>query len=67
MSDQTALIARLQEIVAEETAAEVLRKWTGAPILAVVPHDPLSSVEHGKLGQVVLDALIECDWANLAQ
>lgn len=52
--------------VAEETVAEVLRKWTKAPILAVVPHDPLSSVEHGKLGQVVLDALIDCDWEKLA-
>lgn len=52
--------------VAEETVAEVLRKWTKAPILAVVPHDPLSSIEHGKLGPVVLDALIDCDWENLA-
>ncbi len=53
--------------VAEETVAEVLRKWTQASILAVVPHDPLSSVEHGKLGQVVLDALMDCDWETLAQ
>lgn len=51
---------------AEETVAEVLRKWTQAPILAVVPHDPLSSVEHGKLGSVVLDALCDCDWESLA-
>lgn len=52
---------------AEETVAGVLHQWTKAPILAIVPHDPLSSVEHGKLGPVVLDALIDCDWANLAQ
>jgi dethiobiotin synthetase len=52
---------------AEETAAAILHQWTKAPILAVVPHDPLSSVEHGKLGPVVLDALIDCDWANLAK
>jgi dethiobiotin synthetase len=51
---------------AEETAAAILYQWAKAPILAVVPHDPLSSVEHGKLGPVVIDALIDCDWANLA-
>lgn len=53
--------------VAEETVAEVLYQWAKAPILAVVPRDPLSSVEHGKLGQVVLDALMDCDWEKLAQ
>lgn len=52
--------------VAEETVAEVLAKWAKAPILAEVPRDPLSSVEHGKLGSVVLDALCDCDWESLA-
>jgi dethiobiotin synthetase len=50
---------------AEESVAEILRKWAKAPILAVVPRDPRSSVEHGKLGQVALDALSDCDWAKL--
>jgi dethiobiotin synthetase len=51
---------------AEETVAAILYQWTKAPVLAVVPHDPLSSVEHGKLGPVVVDALVDCDWGNLA-
>jgi len=51
--------------IAEETVCDVLTEWGRAPILAVVPRDPGSDVESGRLGEAVVAALGTCDWQAL--
>jgi len=53
--------------IAEETVCDVLREWGRTRILAVVPRDPASHVESGRLGRTVVTALESCDWAALMQ
>jgi hypothetical protein len=34
-------------------------------VLSIVPLDEGSNVEEGKLGQLVVEALGDCDWAKI--
>jgi len=52
---------------AEETAADVIAEYGDVEILAIVPHDEDSDVENCRLGNLTVDALTDCDWAELAQ
>ena len=53
--------------IAEETVFDVLTEWGRTRILAVVPRDPESDVEAGRLGNAALDALRLCDWRRIAR
>jgi len=53
--------------VAEETAEEVISKCGGVTVLAVVPFDETVSIEEPDLGEVVIESLMDCGWAELAQ
>ncbi|MBN1818105.1 MAG: dethiobiotin synthase [Sedimentisphaerales bacterium] len=48
--------------IAEETVADVLREWGRIPLLAVVPRDPASNVEQGRLGRTMMASLERVDW-----
>jgi dethiobiotin synthetase len=54
-------------IVAEETAEQVITQCSGVNILSVVPFDETVSIEEPDLGEVVIESLMDCDWAKLAQ
>jgi dethiobiotin synthetase len=51
--------------LAEETAANVLTEWGQVEILSIVPLDEGSNVEDGKLGELTIEALGDCDWAQM--
>ncbi|MHC4617451.1 MAG: dethiobiotin synthase [Planctomycetota bacterium] len=53
--------------VAEETAGEVIARYSGAPVLAVVPFDETVDIEQPCLGEMIVSTLLDCDWARLAQ
>ncbi|MBN1125043.1 MAG: dethiobiotin synthase [Sedimentisphaerales bacterium] len=48
--------------IAEETVADVLKEWGHIPLLAVVPWDPASNVEQGRLSRTVIVSLERVDW-----
>lgn len=52
---------------AEETGADVITEYGQVEILAIVPHDEDSDVDSCRLGDLTVDALTDCDWAELAQ
>jgi dethiobiotin synthetase len=52
---------------AEETGADVITEYGDVEILAIVPHDEDSDVENCRLGDLAVEALTDCDWAQLAQ
>ena len=52
--------------VAETTGPEVIARCGRTQILSVVHFDEDSNVDQGLLGQFVIDALSDCDWAKLA-
>jgi dethiobiotin synthetase len=54
-------------MVAEETASQVIAQCSGVNVLSVVPFDETVSIEEPNLGEVVIESLMDCDWAKLAQ
>lgn len=57
----------LSATVAEETVGEVIEEYGDVDVLSIVPLDEQSSVEEGKLGRLVVEALGDCDWATLCK
>jgi dethiobiotin synthetase len=55
----------LSATVAEETVADVIEEYGDVDVLSIVPLDEGSNVEEGKLGQLVVEALGDCDWAKI--
>jgi dethiobiotin synthetase len=53
--------------IAEETAPEVIAQIGQTTILAIVPYDEGASVEEGRLGRAVPEALGIWDWKSLIQ
>jgi dethiobiotin synthetase len=53
--------------IAEETVADVIAEWGGVEVLSIVPLDDESNVEDGRLGELVVEALGDCDWAELVR
>jgi dethiobiotin synthetase len=51
--------------LAEETLPQVLSEWGQTPILTIVPFDEESDVENGKLGELTVEALGDCDWVEM--
>jgi dethiobiotin synthetase len=51
--------------VAEETVARVIEEWGQVDVLSIVPFDEDSDVDEGRLGELVVDALSDCEWAGL--
>ncbi len=52
---------------AETTAPQVIARCGNVNILAVVPFDETVDVEEGRLGEVVIESLADCDWVELAR
>ena len=52
---------------AEETGADVIAEYGKVEILAIVPQDKDSDVDNNRLGDLVVEALTDCDWAELAR
>ena len=52
---------------AEETGADVIAEYGDVAILSIVPQDEDSDVENCRLGDLTIDALTDCDWAELAR
>jgi len=52
--------------LAEETLPGVLEEWGQVEILSIVPYDEDSKVQEGKLGELTVEAISDCDWASLA-
>ena len=53
--------------VAEETAEMVIAQCSGVNILCVVPFDEAVDIEEPNLPETIVDSLLDCDWAKLAQ
>lgn len=53
--------------VPEETSPAVICDFSDTTLLAVVPHDPDTSVEEGRLGKRVIQSLQGCDWRALSR
>ena len=51
--------------LAEETLPLVLEEWGQVPILSIIPYDEESDVENGKLGELTIEALTDCDWVEM--
>lgn len=51
--------------LAEETLPMVLEEWGQTPVLSIVPYDEESDVENGKLGELTIEALGDCDWVGM--
>lgn len=51
--------------LAEETLPGILTQCTQTEILTIVPYDEGSNVEHGRLGELAIEALGDCDWSEL--
>jgi dethiobiotin synthetase len=52
--------------VAEETAPGIIIRFGDTKLLSVVPYDPDSNVEEGRLGHRVTQSLRSCDWKALS-
>lgn len=50
---------------AEETGADVIAEYGDVAILSIVPQDEDSDVENCRLGDLAVEALTDCDWAEL--
>jgi dethiobiotin synthetase len=53
--------------IAEETADGVITQCSGIKVLAVVPFDEGVNVEESKPGDMAVESLADCDWAELAR
>lgn len=53
--------------VPEETSPDVICDFGDTTLLAVVPYDPDSCVEEGRLGKRVIQSLQDCDWRSLSR
>ncbi len=53
--------------VPEETSPAVICRFSDTTLLAVVPYDPDSNVEEGRLGHGVMQSLQDCDWKKLSE
>lgn len=53
--------------LAEETAPDVIARCGHTTVLAIVPHDPEVSIEGGRLGEAVTEALGIWDWKSLVR
>ena len=51
--------------IAEETVADVIAEWGDVEVLSIVPLDEESNVEDGRLGELAVEALGDCDWESL--
>ncbi len=51
---------------AEDTAPDVIAKYSGADILAVVPFDETVDIAKQNLGEFIVGSLTDCDWTKLA-
>lgn len=51
--------------LAEETVSRIIEEWGQVDVLSIVPFDEESDVDEGRLGELVVDALGDCDWAEL--
>ena len=51
--------------LAEETVADVIAEWGQVEILSIVPLDDESNVEDGRLGELTIEALGDCDWLGM--
>jgi len=52
---------------AEETGPDVIAEYGDVEILAIVPQDKDSDVDNCRLGDLAVEALTDCDWADIAQ
>ena len=52
---------------AENTAPQVIANCGKVNILSVVPFDETVDIEAGNLGEVIVDSLLDCNWAKLAR
>jgi len=52
---------------AEETGADAITEYGQVDILTIVPYDEDSDVDNCRLGDLTVEALADCDWAELAQ
>jgi len=52
--------------VAAETAPAIIAEYGKVDVLALLPHDPDSDVEKGRLGQCTIEVLSTVDWARIA-
>jgi dethiobiotin synthetase len=53
--------------IAEETSPDVICNFSDTSLLSIVPYDDQSSVEEGRLGTAVTEALSFCDWKALSE
>jgi dethiobiotin synthetase len=53
--------------VAAQTAPEIIAEYGKVDILALLPYDPDSNVEEGRLGSGALEVLDQVDWARIAR
>jgi dethiobiotin synthetase len=55
----------LAATVAEETVADVIEDYGDVDVLTIVPKDEQSNVEEGRLGELVVEAVGDCHWAEI--
>ena len=53
--------------VAEETAPDIIARCGQTNILTILPNDPESCVEEGRLGGTILEIMAQCDWDGLSK
>ena len=56
-----------EETVAGNTAPAVIAQFGGVDILSEVPFDETVGLKESNLGEVIVESLLNCDWAKLAQ
>jgi dethiobiotin synthetase len=52
---------------AVEMAPEIIAEYGDVKILSLLPYDPESNVEAGRLGAGTLEVLDQVDWARIVQ
>ena len=57
----------VEETVTANTAPQVIAQCADVDILANVPFDETVDLEEPNLGEIIVGALMDCDWAKLAQ
>jgi dethiobiotin synthetase len=56
-----------ESTIAEDTAPEVIAKCSGVNILSIVPFDEIANIKEPNLGEFIVESLMDCDWAKLAE
>jgi dethiobiotin synthetase len=51
--------------LAEETLPMVLEECGQVPVLSIIPYDEESDTENGKLGELTIEALGDCEWGQM--